>query len=291
MSVIEIQGLTKYYGKTIGVKNVSFAVEKGEIFGFVGPNGAGKSTTIKLLFNLIYPTAGKAEILGHDVVLKSKQLKEFTAYVPTEVRFYEGFTVKKLLHTTMEFYQVKEITELHRLCQFFELQLNKKITQLSMGNKKKVSIVSALLANPQVLIMDEPTNGLDPLMQKRLFEELKRRTAKGLTVLLSSHNLSEIEEYCSRVAFIKEGKILAVENLQSQRQPAKIVTAWSKKGFTQLLNLDLEIIDKSETKIVFAYSGSPKVLVEALAQAELDDFIVENRSLEDQFMALYEGGA
>lgn len=290
MNVIEIQGLTKYYGKTLGIKEVSFGVEKGEIFGFVGPNGAGKSTTIKLLLNLIYPTAGKAEIMGHDVVTKSKQIKEFTAYVPTEVRFYEGFTVKELLHTTMAFYQVKETTELHRLCKFFELQMNKKITQLSMGNKKKVSIVSALLANPQVLIMDEPTNGLDPLMQKRLFEELKRRTAKGLTVLLSSHNLSEIEEYCSRVAFIKKGRILAVENLQIERQPAKIVTAWGKKGFERLQALEKEILEEYAEKIVFFYSGSASVLAEALAQAQLDDFIVQNRSLEDQFMAMYEGG-
>ncbi len=291
MSVIEIRNLTKYYGKNLGIKDVNLSVEQGEMLGFVGPNGAGKSTTIKVLLNIIFPTSGKATILGKDAATESKEIKKFTTYVPTDVRFYENLTAKELLERTLSFYKLKKGPEFERLVTLFGVEIEKKFSELSSGNKKKVAIVSALLPEPKVLILDEPTNGLDPLMQKLLFQELQTRVENGMTVLLSSHNLSEIQEYCPRVAFIKGGTILAVEDMTKDIKPEKIVTAWSGHGFETLQGLGIRIIEQNGTKFVFAYKGDAKPLADALSRADLLDFTVENRSLEDQFMELYKGGA
>lgn len=290
MSVIEIDRLKKVYGNAAAIEDVSFSVEQGEIFGFVGPNGAGKSTTIKLLLNLIYPTDGTAAIMGKHIVSESEQIKRFTAYVPSEVRLYPHLTVRELLRTTMSFYKADASVELERLCAFFEIETRKKIGQLSLGNKKKASIVSALLSNPTVLILDEPTNGLDPFMQKRLFQELEQRTKQGATVLLSSHNLTEIQDHCTRAAFIKSGRIVAVEDVRTSSRPVKIVTAWSDHGFDPLLSLDMNVIERTETKIVFSYSGDMQLLANTMAQARLSDFTVEPMSMEEQFLHVYKGG-
>lgn len=289
MSVIEIRNLTKYYGKNLGISDVTLSVEQGEILGFVGPNGAGKSTTIKILLNIVFPTSGKATILGKDAATESKKIKKFTSYMPTEVRFYENLTIKEILEITLSFYKLKKGLEFERLISLFGIETEKKFSELSSGNKKKVAIVSSFLSEPKVLILDEPTNGLDPLMQKILFEELRRRVENGMTVLLSSHNLAEIQEYCQKVAFIKGGKILAVKDMTKNIKPEKIVTAWSEHGFEMLQSPDFRIIEQNDAKLVFAYKGDSKFLADALSRADLLDFTVENISLEHQFMELYKG--
>lgn len=287
MDAIQICNLKKNYGKYLGVDDVSFSVKEGEIFGFVGPNGAGKSTTIKILLNFIYPSDGSATIFGKDVVKYSKEIKKITGYIPSEVRFYEDLPVGELIRISNGFYNGSHEVEANRLCQLFELDTKKKFRELSMGNKKKVAIVCALAAKPKLLILDEPTNGLDPMMQKKLFNELKKQSANGVTTLLSSHNLGEVQEYCDRVAFIKQGKILAITDLNETRHPQKIVTIW---GGNNVDHPSMQLLEKQDAKYVYRYQGNSGLLLKLLQDVELEDFTIENESLEDQFMNFYGRG-
>lgn len=287
MDAIQICNLKKSFGQYLGIDDVSFSVKEGEIFGFVGPNGAGKSTTIKILLNFIYPSSGSATIFGKDVVKYSKEIKKMTGYIPSEVRFYEDLPVSELIRISNGFYNGSHEEEANRLCQLFELDTKKKFRELSMGNKKKVAIVCALAAKPKVLILDEPTNGLDPMMQKKLFNELKNQSANGVTTLLSSHNLGEVQEYCDRVAFIKQGKILAITDLNETRTPQKIVTIWGRNSVD---HPSMQLLEKQEAKYVYRYQGNSELLLKLLQEVELEDFTIENESLEDQFMNFYERG-
>jgi len=286
MEVIRISNLKKYYGRHVGVEDVSFSVKEGEIFGFVGPNGAGKSTTIRILMNLIFPTSGEASICGYDAVKDSHRIKRFTGYVPADVRLYEDMTVKELIKVNNGFYEGTFDDEAQRLCDLFELDASKKFYELSTGNKKKVAIVCALAPKPRVLILDEPTGGLDPVMQKRLFTELKNQSSRGVSVLLSSHNLSEVQEYCSRVAFIKQGRIVAITDLKNIGQPRKIVTIWGGKDIN---HASLQKIKEEGTMRAYRFRGDSTVLIELLQEAKPDDFTIENEKLEDSFINLYEG--
>lgn len=288
MAVIELNSLKKYYGEHRGIENVSFKVEQGEIFGFVGPNGAGKSTTIKLLLNLIYPTAGTATILGMDIVTQNRAIKEKTAYVPSDVRLYDDMTSREIFHHTMRFYRLPNDGREEKLSRMFDLDLKKKFNQLSLGNRKKVAVVSALLQDAEVIILDEPTNGLDPLIQVHLFEELKRRTENGATVLLSSHNLNEIEEYCSRVAFIKEGEITQVTDLSLDSVPEKMVILRGAKNLAGFTNLPITVLNDNPDKFTFLFKGDAAVLAAAISTARPQDFTVQNRSLEEQFLKMYQ---
>lgn len=284
MDAIQISNLKKYYGKHLGVDNVSFSVKEGEIFGFVGPNGAGKSTTIRILLNFIFPGGGSAAICGKDVVKESEEIKKFTGYIPSDVRFYGDMTVQDLIRVSSGFYSGSHDEEAERLCKLFELDRTKKFYELSMGNKKKVAVVCALAAKPKVLILDEPTNGLDPMMQRQLFTELENQSAKGVSILLSSHNLAEVQEYCHRVAFIKQGRILAVTDLKEIHQPQKIVTIWGGKDIT---HSSMRLLEQKEVKRVFRFQGDIVLLLKLLQEADLKDFTIENEGLEEQFMELY----
>ncbi|MDL2301111.1 ABC transporter ATP-binding protein [Lachnospiraceae bacterium OttesenSCG-928-D06] len=284
MAIIEIQNLKKYYGKHMGTEDVSFSVDKGEFFGFVGPNGAGKSTTIKFLLGFIFADAGSATICGRDVVTDTKAIKNFTAYVPSDVRFYENMKVAELLKRNGRFYQcASHDDEAKRLCTLFDLDVSKQFRELSTGNKKKVSLVCAMASKPDVLILDEPTNGLDPIMQKKLFIELQRQTQKGATVLLSSHNLTEVQEYCSKVAFIKNGKILTVKDLK-KIQLQKIITVYGGDHNT-IHNAD--IIQQGNNKCVFRHNNDSASMITLLKKIKPLDFVVENESMEDYFMTMY----
>jgi ABC-2 type transport system ATP-binding protein len=287
MDVIELHGLKKYYGKSPGIEDVTFSVKEGELFGFVGPNGAGKSTTIKLLLNFLFPTAGTASIMGKDVSRESKAIKRFTSYVSGDVRLYGDMTVNELLKTSGSFYGIRNGSEKERLCELFEIDGTKRFFELSMGNRKKTAIVLALLSDPRVIILDEPTNGLDPVMKKKMFDELKKRTENGLTVLLSSHNLAEVQEYCDRAAFIKRGRVLAVTDLHEALRARKVVTVWSDEPF-ELKHPAAAFMNRSGNKQVFRYEGTPDGLLKALSSPVVTDFTVENESLEDRFMSLYE---
>ncbi len=287
VNAIECEGLRKYYGKSPGIKDVTFSVREGELFGFVGPNGAGKSTTIKLLLNFLFPTAGRAAVMGLDAAKQSKAIKRFTAYVPSDVRLYENMTGAQLLRATQSFYPGADKRAATALWDAFELDASRRFCQLSMGNRKKLSILLALAVNPRVIILDEPTNGLDPMIRKRLFDELRRRAADGMTVLLSSHNLSEVRAYCDRAAFIKRGRIISLTDLRSKADLQKIVTVWSDAPM-DFSGLPAELIAQAENKRVYRVGGAPDALARALARAEIDDFTVEAEGLEDRFLSLYE---
>lgn len=290
MSVISIQKLTKQYPTGRGVVDISLKVEKGELYGFIGPNGAGKSTTIKLLLNFIFPTGGSAQIMGMDCAAESDKIKRKTGYVPGEVRYYGNMTALSLLKSTLAFHGRRDTEELDRLCSLFEVEKNKRLSELSLGNKKKIALVSALLCDPELVILDEPTNGLDPLMQKRLFEELKARTQKGVTVFLSSHVLTEVQEYCSKVAFIKEGKIIEIQELAGEVEPAKILTVFGAADLEQFYRLGAKKLEATKEKTVLYCSGNLHQMAKAIYESGAENFTVENPSLESRFLSYYEGG-
>ena len=284
MPVIQIEHLKKNYGKHVGTRDVTFSVDAGEIYGFVGPNGAGKSTTIKVLMGFIFATGGSAKICGLDAQRDTKAIKAFTGYVPSDVRLYANLKIKELLARNAGFYKKNCTDETQRLCALFGVDENKHFGELSTGNKKKVSIVCALAAKPKVIILDEPTSGLDPVIRRVLFEELKRQTANGATVLLSSHNLSEVQEYCDRVAFIRDGAILAVTDLKAAQNTHKVITVVGGKdivpdGFT--------LVTHTENQRTFYSTLDGNALLTELMALSPKDFTVENESMEEHFWALY----
>ncbi|HHY83708.1 MAG TPA: ABC transporter ATP-binding protein [Clostridiales bacterium] len=286
MEAIRIQNLKKYYGKHLGIEDVTFSVNEGEIFGFVGPNGAGKSTTIRILLNFIFPDAGKASVLGKDAVKDSTAIKSFTGYVPSDVRFYGDMTAGEHLAVCSRFYKKSNDEETERLCQLFGLDRTKKFSELSMGNKKKLAVICALSIKPKVLILDEPTNGLDPMVQRQLFSELKSQAASGTTILLSSHNLGEVQEYCNRVAFIKKGTILSVTDLSEKLRQSKIITIWG--GEDEHFPEQFQLLEQSDNKRIFRYEGDSKQLLTIMQSFDCNDFTIENESLQERFLELYE---
>jgi len=210
MNTIEIRGLTKYYGKNRGVEEISLDVREGEIFGFIGPNGAGKSTTIRTMLNLIFPTNGEIRIFGKDSRKDAEAIAKDIGYLPSEVFYYDDMRVKDLLQYSASFYKKDCSKRIAELSALLELDLNRKIEDLSYGNRKKVGIVQGLLHDPKLIILDEPTSGLDPLMQQKFFHLLQEENRKGKTIFFSSHILSEVQKLCHRVAIIKDGAIIKV---------------------------------------------------------------------------------
>lgn len=291
MSVIKTEKLTKYYGKARGIIDVDLDVKEGEIFGFIGPNGAGKSTTIRTLLNFIYPTKGKAEIFGLDCTKAPKEIRKNIGYLPSEVNYYDDMKVKELLDYSAKFYEGNYNDRIKDLSNTLELDLNKEIDELSFGNKKKVAIVQALLHSPKLLILDEPTGGLDPLMQNRFFELLREENKNGTTIFFSSHILSEVQKMCDRVAIIKEGKILKVEDIEGlTKNTFKTIKIELDKK--EDINLDLKgIINKERNNRTtkFLYNGDIKELLYRLSEIDkLQNLFIEEPSLEEVFMHYYE---
>lgn len=290
MNAIEIKNLTKVYGKNRGIQDINISVKEGEIYGFIGPNGAGKSTTIKTLLNFIYPTSGEALIFGMDSVKESEKIKEYVGYVPSEVRYYDDVKVKDIIKYAQSFYPKSNKEYVDRICNKLELDMNKKMGELSLGNKKKVAIAQSLINNPKLLILDEPTNGLDPLMQKKLFNILIEEKEKGNTVFLSSHNLVEVQNLCDRVCVIKEGKIVDIIEIEKSKTELKLKVTLSSSDITDdiVLNLSDKILDKNGKLYTFIYSKNIDSLVKELANYKIDELLIEKENLEDAFLNYYE---
>lgn len=290
MNVIEIKNLTKVYGKNRGIQDINISVKEGEIYGFIGPNGAGKSTTIKTLLNFIYPTSGEALIFGMDSVKESEKIKEYIGYVPSEVRYYDDVKVKDIIKYAQSFYPKSNKEYVDRICNELELDMNKKMGELSLGNKKKVAIAQSLINNPKLLILDEPTNGLDPLMQKKLFNILIEEKEKGNTVFLSSHNLVEVQNLCDRVCVIKEGKIVDIIEIEKSKTELKLKVTLRSSDITDniVLNLSDKILDKNGKLYTFIYSKNIDSLVKELANYKIDELLIEKENLEDAFLNYYE---
>jgi len=290
--IIEIRDLTKTYGRDRGIEHVDLDVEEGDVFGFIGPNGAGKSTTIRVLLNLIFPTGGGARIMGMDAVRDSKKIRLYTGYVPSDANPYSSMDVDEFLGYCLGFYRTGNGADrIAQLSELFELDRKRKISDLSMGNRKKVSIIQSLLHNPELLILDEPTMGLDPLMQARFFELLRTENRKGMTVFFSSHTLSEVQLLCRRVAIIKEGRIIRVEDIETlrKRQLRKISIEFDGQTDKELPGLqgieDIPLITGSTMQ--FMYSGDINDLIAKLRGKKIIDMTIEEPSLEEIFMHYY----
>ena len=290
MKAIKINNLTKNYGKNRGINNINLEINQGEIYGFIGPNGAGKSTTIKTLLNFIFPTSGSAKILGKDIVDESKEIKEFTSFVPSEVRYYSEFKVKDILKYAASFFKDYDREYVKELCDELEVELEKKMSELSLGNKKKVAIVQALINNPNIVILDEPTNGLDPLIQQKLFNILLKEKAKGKTIFLSSHNLSEVEKFCDRVAVIKEGQIVDILDLKNiNRDLGQRVIISSNNIEIKEIEKIAENVKEIDKGIEFIYKGNLNELISLLSKYDIEKLLIEEVKLEDTFLHYYEG--
>lgn len=291
MNTIEIKNLTKTYGSARGITNVSFNVEEGEIFGFIGPNGAGKSTTIRTLLSLIYPTSGSAKIFGKDCIKFGPEIKKEIGYLPSEIFYYDNMKVVDLLKYSASFYKKDCSKRIKELAKIMDLDLNKKINDLSYGNKKKVGIVQGLLHEPKLIMLDEPTSGLDPLMQQKFFDLLKEENRKGATILFSSHVLSEVQKMCERVAIIKEGKIVKIEKISDLKEnnfknfEVETITMLDKdyfniNGVTNLL--------VNDNDISFLFKGNINLIMQKISAIEIANLWIEEPSLEDVFMHYYE---
>ena len=287
MDAIKIENLTKYYGKARGIEQVSLTVGEGEFFGFIGPNGAGKSTTIRTLLGLIKPASGRASVCGMDIVKDREQILARTGYLPSEAMFYSGMRVRDVLKLSADLRKEDCRENAYSLCERLQLDTNRKVEELSFGNRKKVGIVCALQHDPKLLILDEPTSGLDPLMQKEFFDILRERNKNGTTVFLSSHILSEIQHNCARAAIIREGRIIACDSVEVLSQTsARRVTVHGSVTLDGLTG----VRDRKEEagSVSFLYSGNINALLQVLAAGDISDLSVSEPDLEEIFMHYYE---
>ena len=289
MNVIEIKDLTKNYKKSRGVIDVNLSVEEGEIFGFIGPNGAGKSTTIRTLLGLIYPTKGTATVFGKSCIQYPEVRKEL-GYLPSEVFYYDNMRVIDLLRYSASFYKKDCTKRINELAQIMDLDLKKKIDDLSFGNKKKVGIVQGLLHEPKLIILDEPTSGLDPLMQQKFFDLIAGENKKGATVFFSSHILSEVQKMCSRVAFIKEGKIIKTEKMSTLQENSYKRFNIEVKGDLDKAVFDMKGVSSYEVKnntANFIFKRNLKSIMKKVSEIELRNISIEEPDLEEIFMHYY----
>lgn len=286
--MIKLEALTKYYRKHArGILDVSLEIKKGEIFGFIGPNGAGKSTTVRTLLNLIFPTSGSASVDGYDCVKDTIEIRKMVGYIPSEVNFYDDMYVKDFIKYATSFHGEVDQPFMDMLVEKLELDLNRKIKDLSFGNKKKVAIVAALITHPKVLILDEPTSGLDPLMQSVFFQLLEAEKKNGTTIFFSSHNLSEVQRICDRVGIIKEGKLIKVETVEDiMKTRAKTVRIKTEDEITP--NEHMIQFEKMNGYVSFVYTGDTKSLISILFSINMQDVTITEPALEEIFMHYYE---
>ena len=281
--------LTKYYGKTRGIDGLNLEVEEKDFFGFIGPNAAGKSTTIRTLLGLIAPTSGSARVLGLEIWKDRKKILERVGYLPSDNAFYSGMKVGEVLKLSAGLRRKNCDAAAAELCDRLQLDREKKVEDLSFGNRKKVGIVCALQHDPELLILDEPTGGLDPLMQHEFFEILQERNRKGTTVFLSSHVLSEIQRYCTRAAVIREGSIIACGSVEELvKSSARRVVLRGPVRREQVP----EARDWSELEdtVSFLYSGDINQLIRTLAQTELQELTITEPDLEEIVLHFYGKG-
>lgn len=271
-SVIEINHLTKNYGKHRGVSDISFSVKEGDIFGFLGPNGAGKSTTIRSMLGFIHYESGVIRILGKDVKKHKNEILQEVGYMPSEAMFYPSMKVKDVIKMAADVRKQDCRQEAEKLCERLQVDMEKKISDLSLGNRKKVSIVCAMQHKPKLFVFDEPTSGLDPLMQTEFFRLIQEYVKEGATCMLSTHVLSEIKNYCKNVAIMKEGKLQCVDSVEK-------ITKTNAKRIKMIRD------GKRED---FLFKGNLNDLSKELVGHDITDILIEDPSLDEIFMHFYE---
>ncbi|MBR2138676.1 MAG: ABC transporter ATP-binding protein [Bacilli bacterium] len=285
--VLEINNLTKYYGKVKGIENLSLSLNEGEIFGLIGPNGAGKSTTIRAILNLINKTSGIVYINGKEFNKDDIVTKKLIGYLPSEVSLYEDLTVKEMIDYHESYYTTSKKRR-SELIKILKLDETKKIEDLSFGNLKKLGIVLAFLHEPKILILDEPTSGLDPIMQQEFYKLLLEEKKKNTTIIYSTHILSEVSKICDRVGIIREGKLIKVENIEELCN--------KNMGYITIMSNDIDkiikdfaikpdIIDKKTIKFPnnFEYND----LIKKLSKYNISKLLIEDMNLEDVLLHYY----
>ena len=265
-------------------------MEEGEIFGFIGPNGAGKSTTIRLLLSLIYPTKGSSKIFGKDTIKHGPEIRQEIGYLPGEVFYYDRMKVIDLLKYSASFYKKDCTKRIHELAEIMELDLKRRIDELSYGNKKKVGIVQGLLHQPKLLLLDEPTSGLDPMMQQNFFDLVREENKKGVTIFFSSHILAEVQRMCTRVAIIREGEIVETQDIKTLQEdnykkirvkaPDLDEKQFAVDGVTNLM--------RDNDAVNFFYNGDINVIMKIISARPIADLTIEEPTLEEIFMHYYE---
>jgi ABC-2 type transport system ATP-binding protein len=293
-TVIQTHDLTKNYGHDRGILNVDLAVNSGEIFGFLGPNGAGKTTAIRVLLDLIRPTSGRAEVFGLDARQRSVEIRQRTGYLPGEMSLYENMTGQELLQYFASLRTNVDWEIVRQLAERLSCDLSRRIGALSQGNKRKVGLIQAFMHRPELLILDEPTAGLDPLMQHEFLQLISEASQAGQTIFLSSHNLPEVERICHRVGIIREGRLIAVEEIEHLKRHAlrhleiRFAQPVPAEAFSDLPGI--RDVDVNGNIVRCVVAGSLDPVVKAASQFEVEDLISQEPNLEDIFISLYSTG-
>lgn len=285
---IEMQGVAKRFGSHAAIDGVNLQVKAGEIFGFLGPNGAGKTTTIRCLMNFLRPNEGSIEVLGLDADRDSVALKRLVGYVPSDHHLVDRWSGRDHIHYVMRLRGESDLPQelIHQL----SLDIDRPVKQLSSGNKQKLAIILGLIGSPQLLILDEPTQGLDPLFQNAVYELLMSFRASGGTVFVSSHNLPEVQRICDRVGIIREGKVVAEESLESLREKSRhIVRArFAKPVPKSAIKLSgVELVRRHGAEVELKVQGSLNPTLKLLSRHDVIDLEVTHASLEEIFMEMY----
>lgn len=289
MPVLEINNISKYFGQVKAVDGISFAVERGEVFGFLGPNGAGKTTTIRCVMDFIRPTSGSVVILGKDSYRSSRELKSQVGYLAGSVCLYDNWTGEQ--HFAFARLRESRADCAGNLSARLKFDPSVRAKNLSSGNRQKLGIILAFMFDPQVVILDEPTNALDPLVQNTVYDIIREQSEAGVTVFMSSHNLAEVERVCSRVGIIRQGRMVAVESIESLKDKqvhmirASFAEGYDKADFLMLHGA--EIVSSSPNELVMRVSGEIAPVLRALGSYRLKDLEVGKASLEEIFFQYY----
>ena len=287
-NILEIINLKKYYGNVRGIEDISIKLKRGEAYGFIGPNGAGKSTTIRTLMSLINPTSGMILIDGKKLDKNDLELKKMIGYLPSEIYLYDDLTVKEILNFHESFYEKNINKRRKQLVKLLKLDENKKIEDLSLGNLKKLGIILALMHEPKILILDEPTTGLDPIMQNVFYEILLEEKKKGTTILYSTHILSEVSKICDRIGIIKEGKIVredTVENIEKNNMTYLTIESIDIDKIKKDLNL--KIVSEHNNSVKFINDLNSNKLINIISKYNINKLLIEEMTIEDLFMEYY----
>lgn len=290
MPAIELKKLTKFFGAIPAVLEADLTVEEGDFFGFVGPNGSGKSTTIRMMMNYIRPSSGSVTIFGMDSRLQSSRLKKLVGYVPSELDYYMDMKAMEIIRYVAAMQHVKDKTRIAELCELFEVDTLRRISHMSLGNRKKIALVLALLHRPKLLILDEPTSGLDALVKRRFKDLLLEENIKGTTVFFCNHDIGEVQELCNKTAIIRRGSILEVAPTdQLSSSDTRRITLKTTDNLSALFSL-FRISDPvvKGDLISFSYRGVMDPFVKALGNYEIQDLRVSLPSLEDAIIRFYE---
>jgi ABC-2 type transport system ATP-binding protein len=296
-TVIETSGLTKYYGNAPGIIDLDLNVVEGEVFGFIGPNGAGKSTTIRTLLNFLFPTSGSGTVLGLDIIKDTLEIRRRVGYLPGDLSMYDSMTAREFLIYFANLRDCDCTASMASLADRFQLDLDRRIKDYSTGNRQKVGIVNAFMHKPELLILDEPTAGLDPLMQQEFQELINEVRAAGCTVFLSSHILPEVDRVADRVGIVRESRLIAVDSVEAFKARAhstlsiQFASPVDEAMFTHIDGVRDTEVRNGGTVLAVTVSGSLDAVIKEAASHNVVSISTRDSELEEVFLSYYAGDA